>query len=139
MKGGKSVPEAFPTYRRQKYPTLSSRKAREGQDRSDSGERGYDSRWNRLSARFAKQNPFCRFCEQEGYDTELGQARDHIIPVQERPDLRLDWKNVQNLCNRHHNGEKRRLEAIARATGQFECLPVWCEDIALRKKILQGR
>jgi 5-methylcytosine-specific restriction endonuclease McrA len=133
------MPDAFPSFRRQKFPTLGSRKIRNGQDRDDSGERGYDNRWNRLSARFAKQNPFCRFCDQEGFDTELGQARDHIIPVRDRPDLRLTWKNVQNLCNSHHNGEKRKLEAIARATGQLECLPAWCEDIELRKSILRGR
>lgn len=133
------MPEAFPIFRRKKYPTVGKRRIREGQHRDDAAERGYDSKWSRLSARFAKQNPFCRFCAQDGMETIFGEARDHIIPVKERPDLRLVWKNVQSLCNRCHNGAKRRLEVIARATGQLDKLPEWCADPDLRKQILRGR
>lgn len=133
------MPDAFPVYRKQKFPTIGTRSTRNGQDRDDSGERGYDSRWNRLAARFRKQNPFCRFCDQEGFDTSLADHVDHIIPVRDAPEKRLDWKGLQPLCAMHHNGEKRRIEAIARATGQLECLPAWCSDIELRKRILRGR
>ena len=83
--------------------------------------------------RFARQNPFCRMCEQEGNDTVLGDVRDHIKPRREYPELTYVWGNIQNICRRH-DGLKARMESFARETGQLEKLPFWCEALKNRPK-----
>lgn len=55
--------------------------------------RGYDHRWANLSKRLRKQSPFCQTC---GSTTNL--TVDHIIPLSESPDLRLEPLNCQVLC-----------------------------------------
>ena len=49
----------------------------------------------------------------------------HIIPVQDRPDLRLDWKNLRGLCV-HCNSVMAQMEAYARENGLIDMLPEWC-------------
>lgn len=120
--------EKAPSLRRFQFPTVGGRKVREGALREQSSERGYDHIWQKLSARYRRKNPFCRFCEQQGFEASLADVTDHIIPVRDNRDLRLTWSNLQSLCNRHHNGEKRRLEEYARNTGMLDELPKWCAD-----------
>lgn len=88
-----------------------------------------------MSLRFRRQNPFCRFCAQEGNDAGLVDVVDHIKPRREYPDLKYVWKNLQGLCRRH-DGLKARMEAYARETGQLEALPFWCEAIENRPAAL---
>jgi 5-methylcytosine-specific restriction protein A len=66
--------------------------------RGTAAERGYDASWVRLRRRHLKSHPACAVCgSTEGVDV------DHRIPFAERPDLRLDWRNLQTLCRLHHN------------------------------------
>lgn len=90
-------------------------------------QRGYDARWDRLSLRYRRANPWCRFCEQEGAD-HLADLVDHIMPVELAPELRYEWSNLQSLCTMHHSGLKQRMEIYARQTSQTELLRVWCDD-----------
>lgn len=128
--------EGFPTLRRRRFPTIGGRAVREGAHRKDAGRRGYDHIWSKLSDRFRRKNPFCRFCEQQGRDATPADVTDHIIPVQDAPDMRLKWSNLQPLCDHCHNGLKRRLEEHARSTDQIDMLPRWCEEPETRPRKL---
>ncbi|WP_425375536.1 hypothetical protein [Rhizobium azibense] len=66
------------------------------------------------------------WCSQEGRDT-LTDLVDHMIPVQDRPDLIHDFKNLWALCTYHH-GRKFSLEVYARDNGLLHRLPTWCKD-----------
>lgn len=87
----------------------------------------YDEKWRRLSIKFRKSNPFCRFCQQEGRDTPATQV-DHIKPWEEFPELRYEWKNLESLCFYHHSVTKQKLENYARKHGRLDELPEWCSD-----------
>lgn len=99
-------------------------------------ERGYDVAWERLRANFLRRYPFCRFSEQDGFETVLAATVDHIIPVEDAPELRLVWGNLQSLSTKHHYGTKARLERIARAEGRLDELAAWCADSQLRRVVL---
>lgn len=58
----------------------------------------YDKTWIRLKNRYRKYNPVC---EVVGCFAAAEQV-DHILSVRARPDLRLDWNNLQALCHSHH-------------------------------------
>jgi len=72
------------------------------------------SRWRRKRRAFLKDNPLCRFCEQQGQLT-LATIVDHVIP--HRGDERLFWDetNWQPLCKACHDGAKRAMERDGRA------------------------
>jgi hypothetical protein len=96
-------------------------------------QRGYDGRWTRLSERFRRLNPFCRFCLQRGL-LPFCDVADHIIPAADRPDLMFDWDNIQSLCHSCHGGEKAWLETEARRRGDLDLLIVWCQTLEGRPK-----
>lgn len=90
-------------------------------------DRGYDSVWERRSSRYRAANPVCVECERNGIIHPVDVV-DHKIPIEYRPDLRLDPKNWWSLCHFCHNGIKRRLEAYAAARGMVEMLIFWCDN-----------
>jgi 5-methylcytosine-specific restriction protein A len=47
-------------------------------------------------------NPLCQICEQRGI-IKPGNVVDHIITVEEAPQLALDINNTQHICNFCHN------------------------------------
>ena len=59
----------------------------------------YDAEWHRLSAKFRKTHPFCmvRGCGKPS------EHVDHIVTVRAAPHLRLEWTNLQALCQTHHS------------------------------------
>ncbi len=76
--------------------------ARERDDRrGGSTSRGYGSDWQRLRRRKLQADPYCEDCKSRGRAT-LGQEVDHKIRIVERPDLRLNWNNLQCLCQKCH-------------------------------------
>lgn len=126
---------AFPTFQRVKAPALKPPSRSESR-RESRHDRGYDHKWDRLRDRFIRQNPYCRFSEQEGRESVLATTVDHIIPIEEAPELRLVWSNLQSLSEAQHFGTKAKLERIARASGQVRMLPEWCASKAARDAIL---
>ena len=66
--------------------------------------RGYDAVWQLLSRQVLREEPTCRIvpCGRPS------QHADHIIPVRQRPDLRLVRSNVQGLCASHHSAKTAR-------------------------------
>lgn len=57
----------------------------------------YDHSWQKLRKRFLRAFPRCRICG------ERANAVDHIVTVRRAPERRLDWTNLQSLCERCHN------------------------------------
>jgi 5-methylcytosine-specific restriction protein A len=45
--------------------------------------------------------PLCRFCAEQGRVTAARDV-DHIVPIVQRPDLRLDRSNLRPLCQPCH-------------------------------------
>ena len=64
--------------------------------------RGYDGEWRMLRAHILK-------LDNGGHSTvycscgQLATVVDHIIPIAERPDLRLDPANLRPMCKRCHD------------------------------------
>ena len=68
------------------------------QRRGSARERGYDTAWDKFRAWFLQQpgNQLCANCGA------LADTVHHIIPVADRPDLRLVVNNCQALCRDCH-------------------------------------
>lgn len=63
---------------------------------------------------FPRGGPLCWACEQEGIVTQMDEL-DHIIPL-DLGGARLDPRNVQSLCQQHHQA-KTAAEIAAKAKG----------------------
>jgi 5-methylcytosine-specific restriction enzyme A len=74
------------------------------QQRGTTAERGYDHVWERLRLRKLRANPLCELnviCEGMFPENRATQV-DHKIRISERPDLRLEWTNLQSVCTPCH-------------------------------------
>lgn len=91
-------------------PCQRERAMRAKDHRAGARERGYDRAWEALAAKHRRAHPRCVECGAPA------QAVDHVLPVRERPDLRLDPSNLQSLCRSHHQ-VKTAAETKARAGG----------------------
>ena len=69
----------------------------------------YDRVWRRLRLAVLSADPLCAYCAREGRTT-LARVVDHIVPVREAPERRLDPSNLQPLCVRCHVSVKAREE-----------------------------
>jgi 5-methylcytosine-specific restriction protein A len=63
--------------------------------------------WRRLRDAFIAEHPLCSSCQSRG-EIEPARVVDHVIPRRQRPDLELDWDNLQSLCNRCHGMKRAR-------------------------------
>jgi 5-methylcytosine-specific restriction enzyme A len=72
--------------------------------RGNSTQRGYDSLWKKLRlVALRRDNYLCAHCMK--FDGRPIQATDvdHIVPIAEAPERRLDLDNLQCLCKKHHD------------------------------------
>ena len=70
--------------------------------------RGYDRTWQRLRKLKLAANPLCEIgthCANLPITRRLATEVDHIIPIRDRPDLRLVWSNLQSACHRCHSAK----------------------------------
>lgn len=76
--------------------------------------RGYNSKWQRESKRYLRDNPLCVMCKRNGKYVQATVV-DHIVP--HRGDERLMWdeNNWQALCKPCHD----------RKTGRFDSRPAY--------------
>lgn len=74
------------------------------------------SAWERLRKMHLREEPLCRFCKAMGRMVE-GQVVDHIVKVQDRPDLAFDPDNLQTLCATCHSAAKQREEVRGQVIG----------------------
>lgn len=92
-------------------PSTNRPRARE-QWRGKTKDRGYDAAHRRLREAVLAEQPYCqlRIVCRGAMATDL----DHIIPISERPDLRLERSNVQSSCGpcntAKRNGIVRKVE-----------------------------
>lgn len=120
----------IPSFRRMKVPKLGAKegeRVRKGERyRGSRQSRGYGRDWEILRAEYMRHvKRRCEECRRRGY-LAIADDVDHIIPIQDDPDLRLEWSNLQALCRQHHKGWKAKMEAYARRTGAIRMLPQWC-------------
>lgn len=116
-----------PAFRRAKPPKLQPAGAgapRRELFRGSARERGYTTAWDNLRDDYARSHPFCEECLRRGYLICMAVV-DHMKPVVDAGEDRLNPENLDSLCHDCHNGWKRRLETFARKTGQIDLLPVW--------------
>jgi 5-methylcytosine-specific restriction protein A len=73
-------------------------------------ERGYDSKWKRLSERYRSENPLCEACQNDG-KVEPATEVHHIIPAKQSEYHRLNRDNLMALCSKCH----AEIERIKRA------------------------
>lgn len=87
------------------------------QRRGTPKERGYDAAWRKVRVDALRRD--CFLCQQCLREDRLSNADhvDHIIPIPQRPDLRLILSNLQSLCIECHS-RKTALEdgAFSRPT-----------------------
>lgn len=108
--------------------------------RGSSTSRGYDARWEKLRNHFIKlpceqcgdrpsatcqqcagsglANAFCAECLASGRFQQTKEV-DHIIPWLAKPALKMDRRNLQGLCSRHHS-IKTRAEDYGLALSAFQ-------------------
>ena len=67
---------------------------------------------------FLEDYKYCLFCENQGI-TKLAQVVDHIIPITENWDLRLEYDNLRSLCKECHDN-LRQLSRIKLPPRTFE-------------------
>lgn len=65
--------------------------------RGKSTARGYDWKWRKLRNAKISRNPLCEMCGK----APATQVH-HKIPIAEKPNLRLNWDNIQSLCTACH-------------------------------------
>jgi len=94
--------------------------------RGSARRRGYNGAWDMLSKEWRRLHPFCAECAHRGRERRCDLV-DHMIPLDDRPDLRLNSGNLWALCKPCHDTVKRGLEAEARASADgVAVLPLWC-------------
>lgn len=67
--------------------------------------------WRKLAKAFRAKYPLCESCKTVGV-YEPAHSVDHILGWWMFPDLRFDEGNLQSLCRKCHQGEKRQREGI---------------------------
>lgn len=87
-----------------------------GRTRGKTSARGYDAAWRKLRAVKLAANPLCECddCKATGA-TVAAQVVDHIIPIRQRPDLRLTWSNLRSMSKAHHDAHTAREQGFARS------------------------
>ncbi|MBM3205932.1 HNH endonuclease [Candidatus Shapirobacteria bacterium] len=69
----------------------------------------YNGTWRKLRNIQLSTEPLCRMCAKRNI-IKAATTIDHIIPISERPDLRLEQSNLQSLCKQCHDSIKRRID-----------------------------
>lgn len=86
-------------------PNVDCQEHQSRDERQSAHHRGYDRTWRKLRLLVLAEEPLCRFCLEEGR-VRASEHVDHIIPLRERPDLRLVRSNLRGLCESCHNRRK---------------------------------
>jgi|ERR1035438_705761 5-methylcytosine-specific restriction protein A len=71
--------------------------------RGTTTERGYNGDWQRLRNAKLATDPVCQI--RTHCKGLVASEVDHIVPIRVRPDLRLEWSNLQSACKRCHSAK----------------------------------
>lgn len=104
-----------------------------GERRGTPQERGYDATWKKLSFTFRQAHPFCAMCLEQGISTRAALV-DHIATIEDRPDLRLEWSNLQSLCRPCHKFKTWAIDMAGRAQAR----PPWLKPASMPTRLICG-
>jgi 5-methylcytosine-specific restriction protein A len=93
-------------YRCALHPYAERKKQQKDYDvkRGNSNKRGYDRVWRDFAKAYLARNPECKKClKDHPWRVLPAKHVDHIIPLEQRPDLKFVDSNLQGLCQPHHN------------------------------------
>lgn len=76
--------------------------------RGNSGQRGYDARWQGVRAIKASQDPLCEMCLKNGHIKPLDVVH-HIRPIETHPELRLSFDNLMSVCVACHESIHQKM------------------------------
>ena len=85
--------------------------------RGSTTERGYDWQWRKLRVAFLRAHPLCQCdeCREGELLVTVAEVVDHREPIEDRPDLRLDWSNLRSMSKAHHDAHTARTRGWGRA------------------------
>jgi 5-methylcytosine-specific restriction protein A len=103
MKNNKEEPSWCKMYRDKVLKPKFNDRFTERKGRTEASQKGWYNtpEWKVTRDKRKKNNPICQRCESKGYIRPMNVV-DHIIPVDERPDLFLEYDNTQSLCDTCH-------------------------------------
>lgn len=127
------MPPRPPIYRARGVRTPKQHKAAHDAKRLSAHERGYDRQWRKVRALKLSMNPLCERCAAAGLDSWATHV-DHVIPLEQRPDLRLVIENLESQCGYHHNVVKQREESAWRGSTR----PDWLTPSRIPLEIVCG-
>lgn len=100
--------------------TEGDRKRRYDSRRGSSSARGYDKDWRACRLAYLAAHPLCE-CD----DCKAGELRitpagvvDHILSIEERPDLRLVWSNLRAMAKACHDRRTARDQGFNKGKSQ---------------------
>jgi 5-methylcytosine-specific restriction protein A len=96
------MPTSPPRHRAASWKPAAVQSLHRERDRGSSSARGYDRLWQKLRLVILERDPLCVFCLADDVLTPSHQV-DHIKPIVDRPDLRLDPANLRGLCDSCHS------------------------------------
>ncbi len=67
--------------------------------------RGYGRDWQKLRAAYIQEHPMCEQCESNGIVREADEVHHLRAFIGVDDPLRLDWSNLQSVCQRCHQRE----------------------------------
>lgn len=84
--------------------------------RGTTAQRGYGADWQRLRLSFLATHPLCECDDCAGGAKRIRAASvvDHIIPISERPDLRLVETNLRAMAKTCHDARTARDQGFGR-------------------------
>jgi hypothetical protein len=89
--------------------------------------------WDKLAKAHRVAEPLCRRCWADGVVT-MGQLVDHIVRIEEAPELRLVDANLQTLCRDCHKEKTYGEDMAGHAVGK----PMWLKPSRVPLTIVCG-
>jgi 5-methylcytosine-specific restriction protein A len=89
---------------------VADRKLAHDRRRGSAASRGYDAAWRKLRAAKLAADPLCWWCLADGNLTPANTV-DHIVPISDRPELRMVWGNLRSGCKPCHDAHTARQTA----------------------------
>ena len=86
------------------------------QGRGSASARGYDRTWQRVRLQVLRGEPLCRFCAAAGLVVAASEV-DHVVPIAQAPQRRLDRSNLRPLCKPCHSARTASDQAQAGLPG----------------------
>lgn len=83
--------------------------------RRNSHQRGYNKIWQKVRNVKINKDPLCEECLKQGKIVPADVVH-HIIPINERPNLRLVIENLISLCITHHEEIHKRDRWVRKST-----------------------